>query len=212
MENDKKGKFIAIEGGDGSGKGTVIAVLQKELGSENVIFTREPGGTKLSERIRAILQEQSEDEMCVMAEILLFNAARAEHIEKVIKPALVSGKHVITDRFSLSTLAYQIYGRQRQDYLDKFRKIDQIVVDVNPDLYVFLDVEPELAMSRVLKAGRENLSRFDTKPLEFYRMVHLGYIANLRRYNNKIIDVGDKGPQEVGQEALEIVKNFLDIK
>lgn len=212
MENKIRGKFIAVEGGDGSGKGTVIDFLKQELKGENVGFTREPGGTELGDKIRELLQAQGEDEMCVMAELLLFNASRAEHIAKVIKPALLSGRHKISDRFSLSTLAYQVYGRQRHDYVDVFSKIDQIVVDVNPDLYIFLDVDPELARSRVMKADREKLSRFDVKPLEFYKMVHMGYVTNLRRYNNKIVDVGDKSPLEVSREVLKIVKEFLEIK
>ncbi|MBI3632587.1 MAG: dTMP kinase [Candidatus Vogelbacteria bacterium] len=209
MENICRGKFIAIEGGDGSGKGTAIKILRETFADGGVVFTREPGGTPLGEQIREMLQKNAEDEMCVMTEMLLFNASRAEHLEKVIKPALLSGKHVICDRFSLSTLAYQIYGQRRDDFLDKFRKLDQIVVDVNPDLYILLDLDPEVAHDRVMKSGRDKLSRFDEKGVDFYRMVRLGYISNIGKFNNKIVDVGDKPPLEVQREVLQIAKEFL---
>ena len=209
MENKPRGKFIALEGGDGSGKGTVIKALHEAYNGDEVIFTREPGGTPLGDQIREMLQKQSDDEMCVMAELLLFNASRAEHLEKVIKPALAAGKTVFCDRFSLSTLAYQVYGRQRHDYLDKFRKIDQVVVDVNPDLYILLDLEPEVAHARVMQSGRDKLSRFDIEGIDFYKMVRLGYMSNIRNFNNKIVDVGDKTPLEIQREVLEIVKKFL---
>ncbi len=212
MSDKIKGKFIAIEGGDGSGKGTVIQALKDEFGEKNVLFTREPGGTKLGDEIREILHRHSEDEMSVLAEILLFYASRAEHLEKKIKPALASGQHVITDRFSLSTLAYQIYGQQRSDYIDKFRQIDQAVVSTNPDLYILLDLDPEVAMARVNNNNRTEMSRFDAKPIDFYRLVRLGYISNIGKYNGKIVDVGEKTPAEVRREVLTIVKNFLEPK
>lgn len=212
MDKITRGKFIAIEGGDGSGKGTVIQVLKDSLSGSDVIFTREPGGTKLGDEIREMLQRHSEDEMSVLTELLLFYADRAEHLEKKIKPALASGRHVITDRFSLSTLAYQIYGQQRSDYLDKFRIIDQIVVETNPDLYILLDLNPEVAMERATKNNRAELSRFDLKGIDFYRNVRVGYISNISRYKGKIVDVNDKSPSEVSREVLKIVRNFLEIK
>src|SRR6185503_1615991 len=130
---DKKGNFIVFEGGEGSGKDTHIDRL-KALNPRNTIFTREPGGTVIGERIRELVLSKDLPDMAVRSELLLFLAARAQLIEEVIAPALAQGKTVISNRFGLSSIAYQIYGRQRQEYLSFLREVSNFVIgDYMPD-------------------------------------------------------------------------------
>src|SRR3989344_7639591 len=117
----QKGKFIVIDGIDGSGKGTQVKLLKRALG-KNTIFTHEPGGTPKAEAIRKLLLERKKEFSTPLADFLLFWAARADHVEKVILPALRAGKNVITDRFDSSTLAFQICAEQAPELKSLFEE------------------------------------------------------------------------------------------
>ncbi|MDO8562131.1 MAG: dTMP kinase, partial [bacterium] len=120
-----RGKFIVIDGIDGSGKGKQVELLKRTLG-KNVIFTHEPGGTPKAEKIRKLLLERTEETPAPLADFLLFWAARADHVEKVILPALRAGKTVITDRFDSSTFAFQVYAErfpESESLFEECRKI-----------------------------------------------------------------------------------------
>lgn len=163
-----RGKFIALEGGDGAGKSTTVAWLKRELSDKNIIFTREPGGTESAEEIREVLVKRRDDDLDVFSQILLFEASRREHVVKKIIPALESGTHVITDRFSASTYAYQIVAGEGSRYHDMYLSIDTMVREgASPDLTIMLDVEPELGIERKRDSGAE-LNTFDDKEIEFY--------------------------------------------
>lgn len=168
----KKGKFVVLEGGDGSGKGTISTHLQNVFKDENVIFTREPGGTPLGEKLRTLLLES---DMSTTAELLLFEAARSEHIETVIAPQLARGTNVICDRFDASTFAYQVVARWKKKHAEFFSFVNKEVVGrVVPDLYLFCDITPKAALRRRMSAGGE-ITRFDKEGTAFHEAVYRGY-------------------------------------
>ncbi len=198
MEENKKGRFIVFEGGEGSGKDTNIDRLKKEYTNrDDLVFTREPGGTVLGERIREILFVKEASPMSIKAELILFLAARAELIEEVIAPALMAGKTVVSNRFGLSTVAYQIYGRERQEYLPFLLSISEFVVgEWKPDAYILLDVSPGIGLERVMKRKGE-INRFDTEKLDFHKRVQGGYLKH----------VGDIGMPHV----IDASRNFGEV-
>lgn len=162
-------KFITFEGVDGAGKSTHLAWFADELRCRglDVIVTREPGGTKLGEQLREMLLNQS---MSIGTEAMLMFAARIEHVEQVIKPALASGKWVISDRFSDASFAYQGAGRG-MDW-DKLKQLEQWV-DLVPDLTLFFDVPVEVARERL--SNNVSLDRFEQEQGEFFERVRAGY-------------------------------------
>jgi len=148
------GKFITFEGGEGCGKSTQVRRLVAALEAEGVevLLTREPGGTWLSEQIRGLIKDQDLDAPCDRAELLLFLAARAQLVRNVIRPALAAGKWVVSDRFSDSTKAYQGYGRGLP--LDVISLANDFACEgLKPDLTILLEVSPEVAAQRL--RGRE---------------------------------------------------------
>ena len=149
-----RGRFITFEGGEGCGKSTQVRRLCDALAEAgiDVRLTREPGGTWLSESIRHLIKDQREDPPCDRSELLLFLAARAQLVRKVIRPALESGAWVVCDRFSDSTIAYQGYGRGLP--LDVIRLANEFACDgLEPDLTLYLSVLPETAVNMILKSG-----------------------------------------------------------
>lgn len=188
-----KGKFIVVEGGDGSGKGTQLSLLRKELGDENIVWTREPGGTQIGEKIRELLLDMNSAGMKARTELLLFYTSRSEHMEEKIIPALLSGKHVISDRFSLSTLAYQIYGRERMEYLEFCKLLDKnIVGEFAPEMTVFFDIDPARGLERVQKGRSEKKDRLDSEPLLFHTRLREGYLKEIAGIPHEIINADRK--------------------
>ena len=144
------GRFITFEGGEGCGKSTQIRILAERLraAGKDVILTREPGGTELAEKIRALVREESADPPNFRAETLLFLASRAQVVESVIRPALAAGTWVLCDRFADSTFAYQGYGRGLD--LDEIKRINSFATGgLVPDRTVLLDVSPEVSEKRM---------------------------------------------------------------
>lgn len=169
-----RGKFITLEGCDGVGKTTQIRKLQRELNrvGVNYVFTREPGGTAISERIRDIILDASLKEMDPYTEILLYAAARRQHVAEFIENKLSQGVTVFCDRFIDSTLAYQGYGRGIDPLV--VQVCNRIAVrDTNIDLTVFFDLPPAKAFAR--KGGADKKDRIECETPEFHQRVYDGY-------------------------------------
>lgn len=167
------GAFIIIEGGDGAGKDTQIDLLKNTLPPEQFVFTREPGGTPLGKKLRALLLESPEP-MVQEAEAFLFLADRAEHMAKVVKPALMAGKHVVSNRSWVSLVAYQVFGRNRPDmraFIDEAHEL--VYKAVRPDLIVYLDITPEDGLRRA--AARGAMNTMDSAGLDFHKRVYRGF-------------------------------------
>lgn len=166
------GRLIAFEGGDSSGKSTQARLLAETVGG---VLTREPGGTAVGERIRAVFLDRAVGELAPRAEALLMAAARAQHVAEVIKPALLQGRTVITDRFSHSSLAYQGYGRGLD--LDELRQLsDWATEGLWPDLVIFLDVASEVAAARLVG----DRDRLEAEEKGFHERVVAGFRALAR--------------------------------
>lgn len=207
------GKFITFEGGEGSGKSTQVTRLKAALEAEGreVLLTREPGGTFLSERIRTLLKDQDDDPPCDRAELLLFLAARAQLVKNVIRPALEKGVWVISDRFSDSTLAYQGYGRglplEVIDIANKFA-----CENLKPDLTLLLDVDPAVAVSR--RAGREAATNTTADRIEragdaFHARLRRGFQELAKAEPWRIVTIDANGtPEEVSSEIWKSLKRI----
>lgn len=202
-----KGKFIVIEGGDGAGKSTQMNMLRDLLGEENVILTREPGGTPYAEAIRDValnhdLAKHAEGK----TQFLLMWASRAEHMFNKVKPALAEGKLVVSDRFDSSTYAYNIYAQEEDSLKDYFWQTREFILKENtPDLYIYLDVSPEISKERTAGRGAEN--HFDERPQEFHLKVRDGYMKFLERVPHKVIDA-DRTPEEIFKDLVETIENI----
>ena len=144
-----------MEGGDGAGKDTHVERLKELLKGREAVFTREPGGTSLGAALRQMLLHNSHGTIALPAELLLFLADRAQHVEEVIKPSLAAGKVVVSNRSWISYLAYQIYGREMFDWKDFIEEgVHKIYADVPPDLAVILDISPEVGRARQKAMGK----------------------------------------------------------
>ena len=194
-----RGRFITIEGVEGTGKSTNLALMKtliKERGYE-VLVTREPGGTSIGERVRAILLDMEEKEMTAMTELLLIFAARCQHVEKVIEPALASGIWVISDRFTDSSYAYQGGGRQLGEH--SVAELEGYVLgDFSPDLTIILDLDVSTGLDRAL-AGIE-ADRFETEQRDFFERVRQVFLDRASGDNYRVIDTS----QTIDQVQAEI--------
>ncbi len=182
MEKPLKGIFITLEGGEGSGKSTIMERLKEDLEKEGLscLLTREPGGSSLGKDIRSwLLSAKADSDIDLMAELMLFLADRAQHIHEVIRPALQEGKVVICDRFNDSTIAYQGFGRGLD--VPTVQEICDLVSGyVEPFLTVYLDVEPEVGLERSKQTSKEEsakgeFDRIESEDLAFHRLLHKGF-------------------------------------
>jgi dTMP kinase len=210
----RRGIFITLEGIDGTGKSTQHRLLVRYLRSRGrkVISTREPGGTAVGERVRNILLASRTGELAPLAELALIYAARAQHLEEVVRPALARGEIVVSDRFNDASFAYQGSGRQLG--VKTVRAFDRIVCGhTQADLTIVLDLDPRLALARA--QGREirrnsTRSRFEAAGLQFHQRVRAGYLAIARREPRRVKVVkADRPVAEVQAEIREIVDAFL---
>jgi dTMP kinase len=197
--------FITFEGSEGSGKTSQQAQLAEYLAAQGypLLVTREPGGTPIGEKVRAILSDLDHTAMHPRAEILLFQSSRAQLVEQVIRPCLDEGFVVLCDRYADSTMAYQGYGYQLVD-LDILRTIvDFATGGLKPHLTLMLDVDVEEGLRRRARGGEWN--RLDAYDLAFYQRVRQGYLEMARAEPERwvLIDAG-KPPDEV-QEAIRAV-------
>lgn len=206
-----KGKFISFEGPDGSGKTSVIKVVEKyfiDQGYE-VIITREPGGIKISEKIRDVIHDVEHKEMDPRTEALLYAASRSQHLNQKIIPAIDAGKIVLCDRYVDSSLAYQGYGRKLG--FDEVLAINMFAINgVFPDLTIFVDVRPEVGLKRVFSTVEREKNRLDLEPLKFHKKIYEGYKELLKKYPNRIKKINGEQPIEsVANDAINLIKSTL---
>ena len=208
-----RGRFITFEGGEGCGKSTQVARLKAALEAEGmeVVLVREPGGTWLSEQIRHLIKDQDDDAPCDRAELLLFLAARAQLVRNVIRPALESGKWVVSDRFSDSTLAYQGYGRGLP--LDVIRTANDFACDgLSPDLTILMDVSPETAHARRRKRERvtnATADRIEREGAEFHARIRRGFDELAAAEPSRIVKIDANGsPDEVWGEIWKSTRRI----
>lgn len=173
-----RGIFITVEGGDGAGKSTQLANIKTYMEERGIsaIFTREPGGTEIAEKIREIILDPENEGMEPLTEALLYAASRAEHVRKIIAPALEDGLTVVCDRFVDSSIAYQGYGRELGDIVEMINA--PAVNGYMPDLTIFLDLEPEVAMNRISNRGHD---RLEIETNDFHERVHEGYLKMIEK-------------------------------
>lgn len=208
----KKGYFIALEGGEGSGKSTIgieLVRYLRELGLD-VLRVREPGGTEIGERIRGILKDKNFSNMSSKTELLLFLAARAQIVEEVVRPHIERGGMVVADRFRYSSDIYQGYARglgvRRTQDLNDFA-----TDNLHPDLTLFYDIDPEIGLKRKGKYADED--RLDSLGLEFHRKVRQGYLEAMQTDGHErstwIVIDANKPLVEVMDRTIIVVKERL---
>ncbi|MDO3384019.1 dTMP kinase [Gilvimarinus algae] len=197
----ERGKFITIEGTEGVGKSTNLAFVRDVLASWGVdlLLTREPGGTPLAEEIRELLLSPREEPVSASAELLLVFAARAQHLERVIEPALARGDWVLCDRFTDATYAYQGGGRGLDRSLIESLE-QQVQGELRPDLTIVLDIEPELGLARAAERG--DLDRFEREDIAFFNRVRAAYGERAKRAPERYIIVDAGQPLDEVQREL----------
>lgn len=209
------GIFLTFEGLDGSGKTTQLRLLADELQRRgfDVITTREPGGTVLGKRIRALILEE-ECAPVPLAELLLFAADRAQHLETFIKPAIENGKIIISDRYADATVAYQ--GAGRGFSVETIRRTIELATDgFKPDLTLFFDLSTEAAFTRTNnRAGEgEELNRLDKEAVDFFERVRKAYLEIAAQEPERFKIVEASGSiEEIHQETLRVVSEFLETR
>lgn len=198
----QKGKFITIDGVEGAGKSTQITFICDYLKAKNinVILTREPGGTDLGEKIRELLLSNNTQSMHSDTELLLMFAARNEHINTKIIPALERGDWVLSDRFTDASYAYQGGGRGLD--IERIEQLENWVLqDFTPDMTLLLDIPVELGMSRVESRGEKD--RIELEAMDFFERVRQAYIARSEKYPQRIKLIDSSGAREHTSEQIE---------
>ncbi|MBI4925757.1 MAG: dTMP kinase [Bdellovibrio sp.] len=197
------GLFITFEGTEGTGKSTLMRMLAQKLTKHSyaVTLTREPGGTKLAEKIRKLLLYES---MNAWTELFLYEAARSEHVEKKIKPALLQGKTVLCDRFTDSSLAYQAYARKLP--WKTVKALNQLATqNLSPDLCILLDLPPKLGLRRA-----QVQTRFEKEGSGFQEKVNQGYMKIFKEEKNRFLKLNVKN--KTPQELINIIIGYLNDK
>ncbi|GIR38583.1 MAG: thymidylate kinase [Rhodobacterales bacterium] len=205
------GKFITLEGIDGSGKTTQGIFLKnklEELGKD-VLFTREPGGVKGAEEIRNLLVQGEKDRWSNITEILLFFASRRHHLEKVLLPAINKGKVVICDRFTDSTIIYQ--GRENIHLKKMIIELNKSVIGIVPDLTLIIDIDPTKSLNRGLSRKSDEM-RFEKFGLEFQTTARNGYISLAKTEKRYQLIDGNNSKDKVHQMIWNKVSKFLSLK
>ncbi len=203
--------LITFEGGEGSGKTTQSQILYnalKEKGFE-VIKTREPGGTKFAEIIREILVQGESNKINNISELLLFAAARADHVQKLIKECLKDNKIVICDRFTDSTLAYQGYAGNLD--LDLVKEVNRISIgEISPDLTFVFDIDPTLGIERALGENNKE-TRFEEKDIMYHKKIRDGYMDIARDNPDRCVVIdGTNGIEQISKNILELTLDKIN--
>lgn len=206
------GYLITLEGGEGSGKSTVLQMLADKLNLKGykVVCTREPGGINIAEQIRSVILHKENTAMDAKTEALLYAAARRQHLVEKVVPELEKGSIVLCDRFIDSSLAYQGYARGLG--IDEIYSINKFAIGDNmPSLTLYLDVRPEVGLARIEKDGAREVNRLDLESLEFHSKVREGYQKLIERFPNRIKVINAENDIEAVLEAvLAKVLNHLN--
>lgn len=206
----KKGVFLVFEGIDGSGKTTQLRRTKEYLEAEgfSVVMTREPGGTAIGEKIRSLLLDPENKAMDDRCELLLYGAARAQHLSEVISPALKEGKAVLCDRFSLSTVAYQGYGRHMD--FERLDAVDFVAAQgAKPDLTLVIDVPAEIGASRVAESRREPKDRLEQEQRDFFLRVRNGFLAEAKKDASIVVIDGAQCEEDVFCDVCAALEKVL---
>ncbi|OBX04457.1 thymidylate kinase [Gallibacterium genomosp. 3] len=205
-----KGKFIVLEGLEGAGKTTaknVVVEKLQQLGINEFVFTREPGGTPLAEKLRQLIKQGEGDEIITdKAELLMLYAARVQLVENVIKPALAQGKWVIGDRHDLSSQAYQGGGRQIDSQLLKTLK-QTVLGDFRPDLTLYLDIDPEIGLSRARNRGE--LDRIEQQQIDFFERTRQRYLQLVANDPNSVTINANLAIEEVTAQLNQAIDTWF---
>lgn len=203
--------FITFEGGEGSGKTTAIKAIKKllEKNGYQVLLTREPGGTPISEDIRNIILDKKNTMMDKRTEALLYAASRRQHLIEKIWPAIKEGKIVICDRYLDSSLAYQ--GGARKLGIDNVLNINLFATEgTYPDITFLFDLDPEIGLARISKNSKREVNRLDLEKKEFHRNVRSAFLDLAKRYKNRFVIIDATKPSDkIVEDVYEIVINKL---
>lgn len=206
----KKAKFIVIEGGEGSGKSSLLKALKEEYGNK-IIITREPGGSAYAEEIRNLaLKHPLAKDADAYTMICLMFAARFDHVDKLIKPNLKAGKHVISDRFDASSYTYQIHAQETPKIEKLFWCLRENLSRV-PDLYIYIDVKVEEGLRRVQSRNsitNEN-NHFDGRKIDFHKRIRKGYKKFFKNVKHVVIDA-NRPFEEVKKDFFKVIDYHLN--
>ncbi|AEM77613.1 dTMP kinase [Thermoanaerobacter thermohydrosulfuricus] len=202
-----RGKFISFEGIDGCGKTTQIKFLEEYLLKQgyNILVLREPGGTKVGEKVRDILLDKN-NFISPVTEMLLYASSRAQLVEEKILPALEKGQIVILDRFVDSSYVYQGYARGLG--IEKVKLVNEIAtMGILPDVTIYIDITPEEAMKR---RGKREADRLEKESWEFHKKVREGYIKLVKEFPKRFVFIdGMQELMKVHQDIIDVVKKYL---
>ncbi|AHG72377.1 Thymidylate kinase [Mannheimia sp. USDA-ARS-USMARC-1261] len=204
-----RGKFIVIEGLEGAGKTTAHQVILKELeqaGIQNIVMTREPGGTPLAEKLRHLIKHETEEPVTDKAELLMLYAARVQLVENVIKPALAEGKWVLGDRHDMSSQAYQGGGRKLDRKLLETLK-ESVLGTFEPDLTIYLDLDPVIGLERA--RGRGELDRIEQQSLDFFYRTRERYLELTQNNDKAVIINAEQSIEQVTADIQHAIRNWL---
>ncbi|ELV8624718.1 dTMP kinase [Vibrio cidicii] len=205
-----KTKFIVVEGLEGAGKSTAISTVLDVLsqaGIQDVVQTREPGGTPLAEKLRALVKEEhSGEHLHDMTELLLLYAARVQLVENVIKPALAQGKWVVGDRHDMSSQAYQGGGRQISPLLMKNLR-DTALGEFKPDFTIYMDIDPKVGLERA--RGRGELDRIEKMDISFFQRTRQRYLQIAQADPSVVIINAEQAIEAVAQDIRAVLQKWL---
>ena len=204
------GYFITFEGGEGTGKTTIINYISKYLNDKGygVVTTREPGGIDIAEQIRSIILDVKNTKMDYRTEALLYAASRIQHLAEKVIPALNSGKIVLCDRYLDSSLVYQ--GIARNLGIDNVLKINMFALEYMPNITFFIDVKPEICFKR-LKDNNREMDRLDLENMDFHNMVYEGYKEIAKMYPSRIISIdGDRKIEDIIEDIRIRIDKLIE--
>lgn len=208
----KKGIFITMEGPEGAGKTTILEMLYEHYIEKGIkiVKTREPGGIRISEKIREIILNPDHTEMDGRTEALLYAAARRQHLVEKVIPALEEGAVVLSDRFIDSSLAYQGYARGIG--IEEIWKINEFAIgEVMPDLTLYFDLDPEAGLARINKSNNREINRLDLEQLDFHQRVQEGYYKVIDKFPERLHKIeASQVVEDVFEQSLRAIDAILN--
>lgn len=209
------GRFITVEGGEGTGKSTQVKLLEEYLSSKgiDVVITREPGGTEIGTELRRLLCTGDKDKFDPIAEALLYYADRRIHLQQKIWPALEKGSWVISDRFADSTMAYQYYGYNKRVPKKILEDLYNITVgDFYPDLTLILDIDPQIGLSRSMVKNsqyEEQEIRFESRKLDFHNNLRNGFLEIAKTADRYVVLNAEQSVHDLHSDIVKVIDERL---